>query len=158
MPETIDLGLHLFSFDEQTLDDMSTLKACISMFSELDLIDKFDIPYQVGIKTYKQAFNHNYHIATSLKTLCQFFLTVKKNYRPVAYHNWRHGFNVMTSMFTILTQGRLKGSFSDLEILSLLIASICHDVDHRGTTNTFQIKWVFNWTILPRRAILISID
>jgi hypothetical protein len=27
-----------------------------------------------------------------------------------------------------------------LEILSLLIACICHDVDHRGTTNTFQIK------------------
>jgi len=29
-------------------------------------------------------------------------LTVRKNYRSVAYHNWRHAFNVCQSMFTVL--------------------------------------------------------
>ncbi|CAF0952498.1 unnamed protein product [Brachionus calyciflorus] len=119
IPEPVDFGLYSFFFDENTLDEMGTLKACISMFGELELIDKFNIPYDV---------------------LCRFFLTVKKNYRPVAYHNWRHGFNVMSSMFTILTSGNFKKVYNDLEILSLLIACICHDLDHRGTTNNFQIK------------------
>ena len=27
---------------------------------------------------------------------------MKKNYRPVMYHNWRHAFNVAQTMFTIL--------------------------------------------------------
>lgn len=33
------------------------------------------------------------------QTLCRFLLTVKKNYRNVAYHNWRHAFNVCQLMF-----------------------------------------------------------
>jgi len=28
---------------------------------------------------------------------------VKKNYRNVTYHNWRHAFNVAQMMFAILT-------------------------------------------------------
>jgi len=38
----------------------------------------------------------------SLQTLCRFLLTVKKNYRNVAYHNWRHAFNVCQLMFATL--------------------------------------------------------
>ena len=28
----------------------------------------------------------------------------------------------------------------DCQILSLLVACLCHDLDHRGTNNTFQSK------------------
>ena len=35
--------------------------------------------------------------------MCSFILTVKKNYRPVTYHNWRHAFNVAQTMYTLLT-------------------------------------------------------
>lgn len=41
------LGLDSFYFDENTLDDLTTLKACVSMFNDLDLIEKFKIPYDV---------------------------------------------------------------------------------------------------------------
>ena len=27
----------------------------------------------------------------------------------------------------------------ELEALALLVSSLCHDVDHRGTTNSFQL-------------------
>jgi len=36
------------------------------------------------------------------QTLVRWLLTVRKNYRSVAYHNWRHAFNVCQSMFTVL--------------------------------------------------------
>jgi len=29
---------------------------------------------------------------------------------------------------------------TDLEILGLLVACLCHDLDHRGTNNAFQTK------------------
>lgn len=119
IPEPTEFGLRSFLFDENTLDDIGTLKACISMFGELGFIEQFQIPYEV---------------------LCRFFLTVKKNYRPVAYHNWRHGFNVMSAMYTMVTTGNYKDLFNNLEIFALLIACICHDVDHRGTSNKFQLK------------------
>lgn len=38
-----------------------------------------------------------------MQTLYRWVLSVKKNYRPVTYHNWRHAFNVAQSMYTIFT-------------------------------------------------------
>ena len=35
------------------------------------------------------------------QVLCRWLLTVRKNYRNVAYHNWRHAFNVCQSMFSL---------------------------------------------------------
>jgi len=37
-------------------------------------------------------------------------LSVKKNYRTVAYHNWRHAFNVTQTMFTMLKVSRRNSS------------------------------------------------
>jgi hypothetical protein len=42
-----DFGLNSFAFDENTLDDLSTVKACISMFNDLGFIEKFNIPFDV---------------------------------------------------------------------------------------------------------------
>ena len=36
------------------------------------------------------------------QVLCRWVCTVKKNYRPVTYHNWRHAFNVCQTMFAML--------------------------------------------------------
>lgn len=37
------------------------------------------------------------------QVLCRWLLTVRKNYRTVAYHNWRHAFNVSQCMFVMIT-------------------------------------------------------
>ena len=37
-----------------------------------------------------------------LQTLCKWTCSVKKNYRPVTYHNWRHAFNVAQTMFVVV--------------------------------------------------------
>lgn len=57
-------------------------QACLRMFLDLDLIGRFHIDYEV---------------------LCRWLLSVKKNYRNVTYHNWRHAFNVAQMMFAIVT-------------------------------------------------------
>lgn len=70
--------------------------------------------------------------------LMKFILTVRKCYRPNPYHNWEHAFNVAHCMYNILL--RNKSIFNDIEIKSLLLACICHDLDHGGYTNNFLQK------------------
>lgn len=67
-------------------------------------------------------------------------LSVRKNYRPVTYHNWRHAFNVAQMMFAVLTATGLVNVIGEIETLALLVACLSHDLDHRGTNNSFQIK------------------
>ena len=49
------------------------------------------------------------------KVLCRWILSVKKNYRPVKYHNWRHALNVAQTMFSLLKTGKLEQFMTDLD-------------------------------------------
>ncbi|KAG1682645.1 cGMP-specific 3',5'-cyclic phosphodiesterase [Nymphon striatum] len=111
--------LYDFKFDDFKLTDNQTLHAAIRMFMEWDVINKFNVPYNA---------------------LCSFLLSVRKNYRPVIYHNWRHALNVAQTMFAMLTTGNMLQYVTDLEAFALIVACLCHDLDHRGTNNTFQTK------------------
>eukprot|EP00794_Sanderia_malayensis_P003350 gene3351-3839_t len=107
------------AFDDFQLADGQMLTAGVRMFVEFDFLKKYQIKYE---------------------TFCRWLLTVKKNYRRVIYHNWRHAFNVAQSMFAVLTTGKLSEKLSSLECLALLVGCLCHDLDHRGTNNEFQTK------------------
>lgn len=111
-----DYGLLDYSFIDFNLDDDGTLKASIRMFLDLNLVDKFRINYE---------------------TLCRWLLSVKKNYRNVTYHNWRHAFNVAQTMFCMLKVGQMDNVLTDCERLALMVGCLCHDLDHRGVNNQF---------------------
>ena len=36
--------------------------------------------------------------------------------------------------------GELLSTFDDIDVLAMLVASLCHDLDHRGFNNAFQVK------------------
>jgi hypothetical protein len=109
VPSAAHFRLHDFSFDDIHMDDDETLtvrvlrvvpdtltihfsfvQACIRMFLDLDLVERFHMDYEV---------------------LCRWLLSVKKNYRNVTYHNWRHAFNVAQMMFSILTVSYSSGFY-----------------------------------------------
>nr|CAH7742969.1 unnamed protein product [Callosobruchus chinensis] len=119
IPSAQTYNLYSFTFVDFDLSDMDTCKATVRMFLECSLVQQFHIPYEV---------------------LCRWILSVKKNYRPVKYHNWRHALNVAQTMFAMFKTGKMERFMSDLEILGLLVACLCHDLDHRGTNNAFQMK------------------
>lgn len=119
IPPAHQYDLEMFSFDDINMTDSETCLMSVRMMLDFDLLKKFHIPH---------------------KKMCQFILTVKKNYRCVTYHNWRHAFNVAQVMYTLLSAGQMLSWFSDLESLIMLVGCLCHDLDHRGTNNTFQLK------------------
>ncbi|VDP30591.1 unnamed protein product [Schistosoma margrebowiei] len=63
------------------LSDEDTLKACIRMFQEMNFMKS---------------------IHFDQLSFARWLLSVRKNYREVTYHNWRHAFNVTQTMFCIL--------------------------------------------------------
>ncbi|XP_065649582.1 cGMP-specific 3',5'-cyclic phosphodiesterase isoform X2 [Hydra vulgaris] len=119
VPAAESFSFNSFAFDDLTMTDRETCLMTMRIFLEKNFLSTFNIPYT---------------------TMCKFVLTVKKNYRRVTYHNWRHAFNVTQTMFTILSIGQMFSWFTDLESFVLLVACLCHDLDHRGTNNNFQLK------------------
>ncbi|KAG7461950.1 hypothetical protein MATL_G00196610 [Megalops atlanticus] len=117
IPSAQSLRLLDFSFSDFDLSDAETTQATIRMFVDLNLVQNFQMKY---------------------KSLCHWILSVKKNYRKnVAYHNWRHAFNTSQCMFSVLKSGRIQCKLNDLEILALMIATLSHDLDHRGVNNSY---------------------
>lgn len=76
--------------------------------------------------------------AINMTKLCRFILTVRKNYRPVVYHNWHHGFSVCHSVWCMMRS--CQGMLNRKEKTALVIAAVCHDLDHRGYNNAFFEK------------------
>ncbi|XP_033757237.1 cGMP-specific 3',5'-cyclic phosphodiesterase-like isoform X5 [Pecten maximus] len=133
IPSAEKINLYSFGFNDIPMPDDDTVKAVVCMFQEADLFNKFRIPYDV---------------------LCRWATSVKKNYRPVTYHNWRHAFNVAQTMFTMIYTGGLKPMFKDIEVLTLLVGCLCHDLDHRGTNNAFQVKVVSPLAMLYSTSVM----
>ncbi|CAJ1061731.1 dual 3'%2C5'-cyclic-AMP and -GMP phosphodiesterase 11A [Xyrichtys novacula] len=119
IPLSSELGIDEFHFNDFSLDNDAMITASLRMFLELGVVQKFKIDYEV---------------------LCRWLLTVRKNYRTVAYHNWRHAFNVSQCMFVMITTASFQDALSEAEILALMVGCLCHDLDHRGTNNAFQAK------------------
>ncbi|KAK3786950.1 hypothetical protein RRG08_037415 [Elysia crispata] len=78
------------------------------------------------------------NIKYDMDDLVRFTLTVRKNYRNVPYHNWTHAFSVAHSMFVVIHTA--KHRLSPIESISLFVACLCHDLDHRGKTNQFMVQ------------------
>nr|XP_034971256.1 cGMP-dependent 3',5'-cyclic phosphodiesterase [Zootoca vivipara] len=73
------------------------------------------------------------------QTLVRFCLMVKKGYRDPPYHNWTHAFSVSHFCYLLYKNLELVNYLEDIEIFALFISCMCHDLDHRGTNNSFQV-------------------
>ncbi|MEE6460330.1 hypothetical protein FKM82_000923 [Ascaphus truei] len=119
LPGPTKFDIYEFRFSDFDCTEIELVKCGIQMYYELGVVKKFQIPPEA---------------------LVRFMYAMKKGYRKVTYHNWRHGFNVAQTMFTLLMTGKLKRYYTDLEAFAMVTAGFCHDIDHRGTNNLYQMK------------------
>ncbi|XP_035248351.1 rod cGMP-specific 3',5'-cyclic phosphodiesterase subunit beta [Anguilla anguilla] len=119
LPGPKKFEIYEFRFSDFDCTELDLVKCGIQMYYEVGVVKKFQIPQEV---------------------LVRFMYSVSKGYRRITYHNWRHGFNVGQTMFTLLTTGLLKRYYTDLEVMAMITAGFLHDIDHRGTNNLYQVK------------------
>ncbi|KAJ7416611.1 hypothetical protein BTVI_35173 [Pitangus sulphuratus] len=67
-------------------------------------------------------------------------LCIHDNYRNNPFHNFRHCFCVTQMMYSMISLCSLQEKFSQIDILILMTAAVCHDLDHPGYNNTYQIN------------------
>lgn len=111
-----------FSYNPRETDASITMELSMQMFIDLNFINRFKI---------------------NEDKLARFLLIVRKGYRDVIpYHNWTHGFSVAHFSYSLMMNLKLieREIITELQGLSFLIACFCHDLDHRGTNNSFQVE------------------
>ncbi|XP_014782380.1 cGMP-specific 3',5'-cyclic phosphodiesterase [Octopus bimaculoides] len=128
-----EYNLYSHAFIESVFTDDEIVHLCARVFLEKNALTVLNLPIDI---------------------LYRFILTAKKNYRPIIFHNWRHSVMVFQMMFYILTSSRIQFYFTEFEQICFLIASLLHDLDHRGTNNEFQVKTSSPLTTLYDTSVL----
>lgn len=95
----------------------------------------------------------NRHICTAISTLGikakfripadkldNFLNKLQKGYEKHPYHNWYHAVSVFQQMYAILRKTQASAHLECHDLLSMVIASLGHDVGHSGKTNNFECK------------------
>ncbi|KAK9831398.1 hypothetical protein WJX81_001157 [Elliptochloris bilobata] len=75
-----------------------------------------------------------------LDTLWTFVQEVRKAYREVPYHNFFHCVDVTHATYRFIALvGRAVG-LSQAERLALMLAALCHDMEHPGVNNAYLVN------------------
>jgi hypothetical protein len=72
--------------------------------------------------------------------LTNFVLACREKYNDNPFHNWHHGFSVLQYVYASLKNTDALHYLQAQDVLALLVASLCHDIDHPGVTNAFEIN------------------
>lgn len=112
--------LLLWSFDILKEARKELPAIVVRFFDAFNICDAFDIPRA---------------------TLNAFVNRVLDSYNDNPYHNVFHAVQVTHTVFLLLVNcERVKQYLSLLDVFAVLVAAICHDMDHRGTNNAFHMQ------------------
>ncbi|KAG2392517.1 hypothetical protein C9374_011242 [Naegleria lovaniensis] len=90
-----------------------------ALFLKYDLLNKFNI---------------------NEKVLISFLREIEAGYQPNPYHNNMHATDVLQCTHYIISKGGLSQYMTDEDIFASLMAAICHDYQHPGLNNNFQMN------------------
>jgi hypothetical protein len=98
-------------------------------------IDLCDLPYTVP--RILQDWDLISQFSIDEPTLLRFAHVVRYRYTDRnAFHNFFHAISVMQTVHAILLDCGLKTSLDSIAVFGILIAALCHDLDHPGVNNS----------------------
>uniref|UniRef100_A0A1I8IQK5 Phosphodiesterase n=1 Tax=Macrostomum lignano TaxID=282301 RepID=A0A1I8IQK5_9PLAT len=107
------------TFDNWHWEPNEMLSLLEHMYHELDLLQEFNM---------------------NPVTLKRWLLCIQANYRNNPFHNFRHCFCVSQMMYGMIHLCGLDSLLPKEDLGILITAAICHDLDHPGYNNTYQIN------------------
>ncbi|XP_034038035.1 high affinity cGMP-specific 3',5'-cyclic phosphodiesterase 9A-like [Thalassophryne amazonica] len=75
-----------------------------------------------------------------LKVLQNFLYQVYRHYSNIPFHNFQHCFCVTQMMYALIWLTDLRNHLDPLDLLIMLTAALCHDLDHPGYNNVYQVN------------------
>ncbi|CAD8062710.1 unnamed protein product [Paramecium primaurelia] len=65
---------------------------------------------------------------------------INLNYNIVSYHNFTHAFALFQLLFCVYEKSDLKYFVTKQDIFAALLASLSHDLNHKGVNNLYKVK------------------
>ena len=120
-------------------------------FNIFDFYDKFKNinPFTLSSQIILQKYDIIKY--SDSETLYNFLKTLQENYTQIAiYHTEKHAIDMLQTLFIYLYKSKAINYLllNKLDIISLLIAGICHDVGHKGYNNDYHIKMYSDLAII----------
>ncbi|KAE8278541.1 High affinity cGMP-specific 3',5'-cyclic phosphodiesterase 9A [Larimichthys crocea] len=106
-------------FDNWQWEEAEMLVLLQVMFTDLDFLTAFHIKVDV---------------------LQNFLFEVYCHYNSIPFHNFRHCFCVTQMMYGLIWLTDLRSKLSRIDLLIMLTSALCHDLDHPGYNNVYQIN------------------
>ncbi|KAK1165913.1 high affinity cGMP-specific 3',5'-cyclic phosphodiesterase 9A-like isoform X1 [Acipenser oxyrinchus oxyrinchus] len=103
------------TFDNWQWEDAEIMVLLQLMYTDLDFITTFHI---------------------ELEVLQQFLYEVYKHYNNIPFHNFNHCF----CMYGLIWLTDLRSKIDEIDLLTMLTSAVCHDLDHTGYNNAYQIN------------------
>ncbi|OHS93093.1 3'5'-cyclic nucleotide phosphodiesterase family protein [Tritrichomonas foetus] len=106
----------------------------------------FDAPAWDGIGHFKviwqifDSFNLLSEYKITNEKFFRFLTAISGTYNKVPYHNWRHAVDVTQFVTYEIKTAKLEKVLSKFELFALLVSAICHDANHDGFTNVYNVK------------------
>ncbi|XP_039673149.1 high affinity cGMP-specific 3',5'-cyclic phosphodiesterase 9A isoform X1 [Perca fluviatilis] len=107
------------TFDNWQWEDAEIMVLLQVMYTDLDFIAAFNIEPEV---------------------LQQFLFEVYRRYNNIPFHNFKHCFCVTQMMYGLIWLTDLKSKMDSIDLLIMLTSAVCHDLDHTGYNNAYQIN------------------
>lgn len=81
---------------------------------------------------------NEFHITNEL--FLKFIFKMRSTYNDVPYHNWMHACDVSQYVSYEIRTAKLSTRMTKLELFTVFIACVCHDSNHEGFNNVFNVK------------------
>eukprot|EP00002_Diphylleia_rotans_P020061 TRINITY_DN3887_c0_g1_i6.p1 TRINITY_DN3887_c0_g1~~TRINITY_DN3887_c0_g1_i6.p1 ORF type:complete len:1300 (-),score=259.34 TRINITY_DN3887_c0_g1_i6:170-4069(-) len=119
MSEQTAAVLFDWELDGTQFSDSELMAMIMQMFNHLGLLVQFN----VKVESFKA-----------------FLETIRRNYHANPFHNFQHCFTVAHISFLVLVHTSAAQYLSNLDIYALMLSALCHDLDHPGLTNGYEIS------------------
>ena len=106
-------------FNTELFKGVDLVKVVFAVFNNFGVLSEFNI---------------------NAETMFRFISELRASYNPVPYHNWNHAVDVMQFVAFILHHTGLEKQLTKFEIFALLVSALCHDANHDGFSNTYNVK------------------
>ncbi|XP_014877329.1 high affinity cGMP-specific 3',5'-cyclic phosphodiesterase 9A isoform X3 [Poecilia latipinna] len=117
--EELRQNLKTPTFDNWQWEDAEIMVLLQVMFTDLDFISSFNIE--------PEALQH-------------FLFEVYRRYNNIPFHNFKHCFCVTQMMYGLIWLTDLRNKLEDIDLLIMMTSAVCHDLDHTGYNNAYQIN------------------
>ncbi|XP_028255561.1 high affinity cGMP-specific 3',5'-cyclic phosphodiesterase 9A-like isoform X2 [Parambassis ranga] len=106
-------------FDNWQWEEAEMLVLLQVMYTDLDFLTAFHI---------------------ELEVLQNFLFEVYCHYNNIPFHNFQHCFCVTQMMYGLIWLTDLRSKLGRIDLLIMLTSALCHDLDHPGYNNVYQIN------------------